>query len=65
MEGPELITVKETAARLRCSQANILRLCWSGKIQATKEFGRWMINKPALEKKIIKSLNQPKPGEAA
>lgn len=63
MKAPDLVTVKEAAARLHCSAGNVRALCVSGKLVATNAFGPWLISADALEKQILESLNRPKLGE--
>lgn len=59
----DLITVKEAAKFLSISQSQVRTLCLKGKIRATREFGRYLIDKNHLERKILESLNKPSEGE--
>lgn len=60
---PELLTLKEAAEILKCSRETARRLCLKGKIQSTRLAGGWRVSKDDLEKKILKTLNEPKIGE--
>lgn len=45
----ERLTVPEIAAKLRCSEWFAVRLCRSGRIEATKPAGKWLATPAAVD----------------
>jgi len=53
----EWITVKDAAKIRKCTEANIRYLITAGKLEATKDSGRWLIKAETLETE--KAFSQP------
>lgn len=56
----KLLTTKEVAAILRCSQPTVSRLLNAKKIPGTKMFGDWKIPEHELYKTIQAQVNREK-----
>lgn len=57
----------EVAGILRCTPANVARLCRAGKLRAYKTDGGngiWIIIKSSLEEYLGRPLEQPKPPDS-
>ena len=44
------MTVQQTAERLNFTEHTIRRYIWEGKLDATKEKGRWLVNVDSIER---------------
>lgn len=47
-----MLTVREAAVRLERGMDWVYRLLWSGKLQATRVDGKWLIPSDAVEARI-------------
>ena len=52
------MTVPEIATRLRCSEWFAVRLCRSGRIEATKPAGKWLATPAAVDAYEATTNNQ-------
>jgi excisionase family DNA binding protein len=59
MRGPELLTVKETAAYLRIPVPTVYYLVQRGQLPAVQIGGRWRIRKELIDRDVL-NLSKPK-----
>ena len=63
MNGPELMTVKETAAYLRIPVPTVYYLVQRGQLPAVQIGGRWRIRKELIDRDVL-NLSERKPSDA-
>jgi excisionase family DNA binding protein len=55
-----LLTTEEVAARLHRSEPSVRRLCFDGKLRATKDGRQWLVLEEDLDEYVNSKSNRPR-----